>query len=38
MSMSVMSVSRCWWIAGIERDVNDSFTAYKVSNEICAGV
>jgi hypothetical protein len=32
-----MAVSRCRF-AGIEREVEDGFTAYKVLNGVCAGV
>jgi hypothetical protein len=33
-----MRGSRRGWVTGIERDVDDDFTAYKVLNGICAGV
>jgi hypothetical protein len=33
-----MRASRVGDVGTIERDVDDSFTAYKVLNGICAGV
>ena len=38
MSVSVMSVSRRWLVAAIERDGRDGCITYKVLNGICAGV